>query len=296
MEFSVLMSIYYKENPDYLRQCLDSLVSQTVMPTEIVIVKDGPLTDGLESVFSEYVAKNEGLYKFVPLETNHGLGFALAEGVKNCSYELIARMDTDDISRIDRFEIQLKEFESDPDLDICGSHIEEFEDDVTNIVAKRTVPLEDAAIKKYQKKRDGFNHMTVMFKKSAVLKAGNYQSYLCRSAIDKSQIVLHSDGKTTKSYCYIMDCISAMIYILVKGESTAYNVSNPDAVASVCDLAKFVSNKYIGLPVVLENKALDMYPISSCLILDSKKLSKLGWAPKVGIEEAFNRLINLMKE
>lgn len=121
-------------------------------------------------------------------------------------------------------------------------------------------------------------------------------AYLCRSAIDKSQIVLHSDGKTTKSYCYIMDCISAMIYILVKGESTAYNVSNPDAVASVYDLAKFVSNKYIGLPVVLENKALDMYPISSCLILDSKKLSKLGWAPKVGIEEAFNRLINLMKE
>lgn len=178
MEFSVLMSIYYKENTDYLRQCLDSLVSQTVMPTEIVIVKDGPLTDGLESVFSEYVAKNEGLYKFVPLEINHGLGFALAEGVKNCSYELIARMDTDDISRKDRFEIQLKEFESDPDLDICGSHIEEFEGDVTNIVAKRTVPLEDAAIKKYQKKRDGFNHVSVMFKKSAVLKAGNYQSCL----------------------------------------------------------------------------------------------------------------------
>ncbi|MDD7214543.1 MAG: glycosyltransferase, partial [Clostridia bacterium] len=109
MDFSVLMSIYYKENPDFLRQCLDSIVGQTVFPTEIVIVKDGPLTDELDEVLREYSAKNEGLYKFVPLETNHGLGYALAEGVKNCSNELIARMDTDDIARSDRFEIQLKE-------------------------------------------------------------------------------------------------------------------------------------------------------------------------------------------
>ena len=178
MDFSVLMSIYYKENPDFLRQCLDSIVGQTVFPTEIVIVKDGPLTDELDEVLREYSAKNEGLYKFVPLETNHGLGYALAEGVKKCSNELIARMDTDDIARSDRFEIQLKEFAADPDLDICGSQIEEFEGTVDNIVARRSVPLNDAEIKKYQKKRDAFNHMTVMFKKSAVLKAGNYQTCL----------------------------------------------------------------------------------------------------------------------
>lgn len=84
-------------------------------------------------------------------------------------------MDTDDICRKDRFELQLKEFENNPDLDICGSHILEFETNPNNIIAKRCVPLQDKDIKQYQKRRDGFNHMTVMYKKSSVLKAGNYR-------------------------------------------------------------------------------------------------------------------------
>ena len=121
-------------------------------------------------------------------------------------------------------------------------------------------------------------------------------AYICRSAVDKTQIVLHSNGASTKSYCYIMDCISAMIYILVIGNSTAYNVSNPLAVASVYELAKLVSEKYIGLPVIVENKTLDMYPSSGCLILNSEQLQKLGWVPEVGIEDAFDRLINQIKE
>ena len=175
-EFSVLMSLYIKEKPNYLRECLDSILNQTVKPTEIVIVKDGPLTEELESTLSEYVKKEPELYVIVPLETNRGLGLALAEGIFHCKNELVARMDTDDICRKDRFELQLKEFEKKPALDICGSHILEFEDNVNNIVAKRTVPLMDEDIKKYQKRRDGVNHMTVMYKKSKVLEAGNYQS------------------------------------------------------------------------------------------------------------------------
>ena len=90
----------------------------------------------------------------------------------------VARMDTDDISRKDRFEKQLAEFEKDPELDICGSHILEFEENAENIVAQRKVPLDDKSIKEYQKRRDGFNHVAVMFKKSTVLRAGNYQSCL----------------------------------------------------------------------------------------------------------------------
>ena len=96
----------------------------------------------------------------------------------HCKYELIARMDTDDICRSDRFEKQLAEFENNPELDICGSHISEFEESPDKIVAKRTVPLTDADIKEYQKRRDSFNHMSVMYKKSKVLEAGNYQSCL----------------------------------------------------------------------------------------------------------------------
>ena len=175
-KFSVLMSLYAKEKAEYFSQSMESILNQTVLPDEIVIVKDGPLTEELEKTLDGFVSANPSLYKTVPLETNRGLGLALAEGMLHCTNELVARMDTDDISRSDRFEKQLAEFEADPELDICGSHIIEFEDRPEHVVCKRTVPLDDADIKKYQKKRDGFNHVSVMFKKEAVMRAGNYQS------------------------------------------------------------------------------------------------------------------------
>ena len=177
-KFSVLMSLYVKERPEYFKESLDSVLSQTARPSQIVIVKDGPLTDDLENVLKSFVSEEPDLYTIVPLAQNQGLGLALREGLLHCNYELVARMDTDDICRKDRFELQLKEFEADPDLDICGSHVLEFEGNTDNVVAKRTVPLNDFEIKKYQRRRDGFNHVSVIFKKSSVLKAGNYQSCL----------------------------------------------------------------------------------------------------------------------
>lgn len=177
-KFSVLMSLYYKEKPEYFRQCMKSILNQTISPDQIVIVKDGPLTEELETALNEYVSKKPDWYTIVPLETNRGLGLALAEGILHCRNELVARMDTDDLAIKTRFERQLQEFEKDSELDICGSNIVEFEGTPKNIVSKRNVPLDDASIKVYQKRRDAFNHMTVMYKKSAVLKAGNYQSCL----------------------------------------------------------------------------------------------------------------------
>ena len=176
--FSVLMSLYIKEKPEHLKECLDSILSQTVKPNEIVIVLDGPITNELREMLDSYVNQEPSLYNIVPLEYNQGLGLALREGILHCKNELVARMDTDDICRKDRFELQLREFEQDPNLDVCGSHILEFEGSIDNIVAKRNVPLDNEAIRKYQRRRDGFNHMTVMYKKSSVLKAGNYQSCL----------------------------------------------------------------------------------------------------------------------
>ena len=177
-DISVLMSLYFKEKPEYLRTALDSILEQTVLPKEIVMVKDGPLTEELEAVLSEYSERYPEMFVFVPLEKNVGLGLALAEGMLHCSCDLVARMDTDDFSRKDRFERQLAEFQKDPELDICGSHMNEFESTPDEIVAKRTVPLCDADIKEYQKRRDGFNHVTVMFKRESVLAAGNYKSCL----------------------------------------------------------------------------------------------------------------------
>lgn len=176
--FSVLMSLYIKEKPEYVRACFESLLSQTVLPNEWVVVEDGPLTDELYAVLDEYEKRHPDLIKRVPLQENLGLGKALCEGVLHCSNELIARMDTDDIARKDRFEKQLKMFEQNPDLDICSSHILEFDGDISNIISVRKVPVNENAILEYQKRRDSFNHMTVMYKKSAVLKAGNYQDAL----------------------------------------------------------------------------------------------------------------------
>ena len=173
---SVLMSIYIKEKPEYVDKCFKSLLRQTEKADEWVVVEDGPLTDEMYKLLDDYQQKYPGLIKRVPLKKNHGLGLALKAGVPQCKNELIARMDTDDIAREDRFEKQLAEFRKNPKLDICGSNIDEFEKNPSVIVAKRIVPANHKDIIKYQKKRDAFNHMTVMYKKQAVLNAGNYES------------------------------------------------------------------------------------------------------------------------
>ena len=198
MEYSVLISVYYKEQAEYFIECLESMVHQTVEPSEIGIVKDGKLTVELEDVLTEYKTKYQRLFKFVCLEKNVGLGLALAEGIKNCSYELIARMDSDDISIPNRCELQLREFAQDPLLDVCGGYIKEFCDSKEGVVSIRKVPLVDSEIKEYQKRRDAVNHVTVMFKKSKVLEAGNYQhALLMEDSLLWTNMILH--GATFKN-------------------------------------------------------------------------------------------------
>ncbi len=174
-KFSVLMSLYIKEKAEYFKLCMESVLGQTALPDEIVIVKDGPVSEEVDVALEDYVSKNRNLFKIVALTENKGLGLALSEGIQHCSNELVARMDTDDIAVPERFELQLKMFESNPELDICGGQILEFEENEDNIVAERKVPLSHGEIIEYQKKRSAFNHMTVMFKKSKVLEAGNYK-------------------------------------------------------------------------------------------------------------------------
>lgn len=184
MEFSVLMSIYRYDKVEFLREAIDSIINQSFKPSEIVIVQDGPLTTNLEKLVDSYVFKFPGLFKKVSLPVNQGLGVALNEGVKHCTYDIIARMDSDDISKFDRFLKQINVLKSNPEVDIVGSYIDEFETDPDCIVTTRKVPLDDCHIKKYAKYRNPFNHMTVMFKKKSVLKVGNYQSSLWNEDYD----------------------------------------------------------------------------------------------------------------
>ena len=142
VKFSVLLSIYYKEKPEYFRECMESIYSQTVLPDEIVLVEDGRLTDELYEAIRDYECRSSEInFVTVKLEKNSGLGLALSEGIKHCSNELVARMDTDDICVPDRFERQLNAFSENPGLDIIGGYISEFSDDTRNILSERTVPL-----------------------------------------------------------------------------------------------------------------------------------------------------------
>ena len=168
-KYSVLMSLYKKEKPEYLKLALDSMLNQTVAPDEIVLVEDGPLTEELYAVLNEYPMLHR-----VKNETNLGLGLALNVGLKQCRNELVARMDTDDCSKPDRCEKQLARFAEKPYLAIVGSHIDEFVGDISNVVSQRVVPTSSDEIYNYAKKRSAFNHPAVMYSKTAVLENDVY--------------------------------------------------------------------------------------------------------------------------
>ncbi len=176
MKFSVLMSVYKNDHPEYLRQSLDSILYQTMKPNEIVLVIDGFIPKDIKQIIDMYI-KNEPTLKIVKLEENQGLGIALREGLKQCSYPLVARMDADDICVLNRFEKQLQAFEADETLSVVGGYIQEFIDAVENKVGIREVPLEHKEICKYMKFRCPLNHMTVMFKKEDVEKCGSYMKW-----------------------------------------------------------------------------------------------------------------------
>lgn len=176
MPFSVLMSLYYKEHPDYLRQSLDSIFNQTIKPDEVVLVKDGPITEQLDKVLDEYEKLHPEL-KIVPLEINSGLGKALNEGLKYCTYDLVARMDTDDIAKPDRFEKQIKLFDLYPQADAVSAWIDEFRDNPDNIISTRRLPEFPFELYKFGKKRCPINHPVVMFRKKSIQFAGGYMPF-----------------------------------------------------------------------------------------------------------------------
>lgn len=173
-KYSVLMSLYIKEKPEYLRLAIDSMLNQTVKPDEIVIVEDGPLTESLYAVLDEYKTKYPQIVRTIKNEKNLGLGLALNVGLKECKNELVARMDTDDISKPDRCEKQLKVFAEDMSLSIVGAYVDEFTDDPEKIVSTRAVPVTNDEIYQFAKKRSAFNHPAVMYRKSRVLNFGGY--------------------------------------------------------------------------------------------------------------------------
>lgn len=176
--FSVVTSVYKNDRPEFVRVALDSmLVEQTVKPDEIILVQDGPISDELADIMCEYTNIYPELFKILHFKKNCGLGSALKLGVENAKYDLIARMDSDDICLPNRFEKQLAYMEAHPECDILGGQITEFIDAPCNIVGRREVPLSNEEIYDFMKSRCALNHMTVMFRKDVVMKVGNYQDW-----------------------------------------------------------------------------------------------------------------------
>ena len=178
IQFSVLISVYKKEKPEYLKTALQSIINQTLKPAEIVIVKDGLLTQELDDCIKEYEKQYPELIKIVAFKENRGLGLALRDGVNACKYDYIARMDSDDIAKPERFAKQFQYLKQHPETALLGTWITEFSKDENKPDTLTKLPCTHQEILKYVKKRNPFRHMTMVLKKEAVIKAGNYRDFL----------------------------------------------------------------------------------------------------------------------
>lgn len=171
--YSALTTVYSKDDPIAFKQSIDSMLCQSVVTNDYVIVADGPIPEKLSEVINRYKEKYSFI-KFIQMSENKGLGTALNIGLAQCINELVARLDADDVSLKDRCQLQLKEFEKDSELVLVGSDMYEFEDNPENIISIKVMPHSYDEIYKSGKRKNPFNHSSVMYKKSKVLECGGY--------------------------------------------------------------------------------------------------------------------------
>lgn len=176
MNYSVLMSVYYKEKPDFLQQSMNSIATQTLPTNDFVLVCDGPLNPELDKIIEDMQQVLGEVLHVVRLPQNVGLGHALNQGIMHCKNEIVARMDSDDIAHSNRCEKELQTL-IEKNVDIVSASVEEFTDTPEVIMSKRVLPETHAEIMEFAKKRNPFNHPCVMYRKSAVEAAGGYQDF-----------------------------------------------------------------------------------------------------------------------
>lgn len=209
--YSVLMSVYKKDDPSFLIAAIESMLKQTVLCEQFIVVEDGPLPESLQYVIDGYASKQPELFSVVKLSENMGLGRALDKGLEVCRNDLVARMDADDISLPSRCEKLLDLFAKNPKLGLAGTNIDEFYDDPQNVVSSRKVPCDYESICKFMRRRSPFNHPSVMFKKSEVVRCGGYGKMKRKQDFDLFARMLN------------MDCLALNI-----GESLLLFRSNKD--------------------------------------------------------------------
>lgn len=179
MNFSVLMSIYKNESPIFFSRAMESIWDeQALKPAEIVLVLDGPLPSELHTVVSRWKEKLPDVLKVIRLSRNMGLGDALNIGLKECAYDIVARMDGDDISLPDRFLKQVDFLRKHKDIAVVGSWVSEFTSDENEVVSTRRLPENHEKLFVFAKRRNPMNHPSVVFRKEAVMQAGGYQKMM----------------------------------------------------------------------------------------------------------------------
>lgn len=175
--YSVLMSVYYRENSEYLKQAIESIQAQTFPTDDFVLVCDGPLNQELDSVIKKKQQEMKNILNVVRLKKNAGLGNALNKGIQQCKNELVARMDSDDISYPDRCEKQLMVFNTYPEISVCSGIVEEFATNPKVVESRRVPPETQEEIREFAKVRNPFNHPCVMYKKPDVEAVGSYKDF-----------------------------------------------------------------------------------------------------------------------
>lgn len=179
MNFSILMSLYFKESRSFLNECFESIwINQTVKPDEIVLVLDGPIGTELQECVDSWKGRIGDHLNIIALPNNIGLGMALNEGLKHCSHDWVFRMDTDDICLPDRFEKQVEYIQKNPDVVLFSGQIIEFNETIKDATKLKVVPTDYEEIKKFALKRCPFNHMTVAYRRDIILGLGGYQHHL----------------------------------------------------------------------------------------------------------------------
>lgn len=203
MKFSVLISVYYKENPIYFRNSLRSIFLQTLLPNEVVLIEDGPLTSELYDVVEFYKNKINN-FRIFCLEKNQGLGKALDFGLNKCRYDYVARMDSDDECYPTRFEKQIAFLENHKNIDVVGSLTTEFTENnnIKKILSIKEFPETEMEIRSYAKRRCPVEHPAVIFRKSSVLHSGGYKD------------------------CYLFEDYNLWVRMLMDG-ACFYNIQEP---------------------------------------------------------------------
>lgn len=255
-KFSVLMSVYCKENSDFFNRCMQSIwTEQRRKPNEIVLVRDGPLTLLLDEAIDSWQDELGDVLCQVSIKKNRGLGNALKLGLEKCSYEFVARMDTDDISLPERFEKQMRFFDNNSDIDVVGSWVSEFEGSESNVYAYRRLPTSSDELFKFAKNRCPLNHVTVMFKKSKVMLVGNYgNQYFSQDYFLWSKLLMN--GSKFANIPEVLVNVRAGIDMIrrrggVKYALTEYKIQKEFLDTSFITYAQFFKNIFIRVPVRL---------------------------------------------